>query len=229
MNTNDATGAFEKSGGYRFKDPGLLKKALTHSSISGGALNDNERLEFVGDRVLGLVIAREIYQRYPRETEGQLARRLNALVRKETCAEAAVTMGLAGLMILGPGLTRQTVMREPKITADACEAVIAAVFFDGGMEAASEFILRHWAPFIGRKSNVRKDPKSALQEWALGKGLDTPDYIEKERTGPDHDPVFHMAVRIKGYACASGQGPSKRRAEQEAAENFLRANQIWPS
>ena len=212
---------FRKASGYAFSDPALLEQALTHSGAAEGGGRDYERLEFLGDRVLGLVIAAALFARYPDNEEGQLARQLNCLVRKETCAEAARKLGLDGLMRTGETARRDQAQASQKVLGDLCESVIAAVYLDGGLEKAREFIISLWEPFFTRCEDARRDPKSALQEWAAAHGYAPPEYVEISRSGPDHAPRFAVEARIVGLGAARGEGGSKRGAQQAAASALL--------
>jgi ribonuclease III len=213
--------------GYRVKDERLLDRALTHASHgSHGRTKDYERLEFLGDRVLALVAADELYRRFPDIGEGDLSRRLNLLVRQESCTEVAQALGLGEYIRWG---TRTNdIASNPRVLADACEALIAAIYLDGGLEPARQFILRHWHDLFERAAAVGKDAKTALQEWALARALPVPVYYEETRRGPDHLPVFVMMVEVDGYEPSSGEGPSKRAAEQTAAQSFLQREGVWP-
>jgi ribonuclease III len=213
--------------GYRVKDERLLDRALTHASHgSHGRTKDYERLEFLGDRVLALVAADELYRRFPDIGEGDLSRRLNLLVRQESCTEVAQALGLGEYIRWG---TRTNdIASNPRVLADACEALIAAIYLDGGLEPARQFILRHWHDLFERAAAVGKDAKTALQEWALARALPVPVYYEETRRGPDHLPVFVMMVEVDGYEPSSGEGPSKRAAEQAAAQAFLRREGVKP-
>lgn len=204
---------------YRFKDLGLLQLALTHSSASPEL--DNERLEFLGDRVLGLVIADKLVKHYPDKAEGGLARRLNALVRKETCADVARQIGLGPSLIMDEAEARSGGREKDAILGDACEALIAAIYLDGGFEAAAKFINRYWSERIEAVEAVGRDPKTALQEWAHKVHGVTPIYEIVERRGPDHAPHFKVSVHVGTVMPAEGEGPSKRKAEQSAARVML--------
>lgn len=218
--------AFGRRVGHEFHDPGLLVEALTHSSMSGqGGLpvRTNERLEFLGDRVLGLVVADLLIAMFPNESEGSLARRHAALVRREALAEVAESVGLDTCLRMAPGEAGSGGRANPGLLADACEAVIAALYLDGGFTAAAAFVRRHWRPLAERDSRPPKDAKTGLQEWAQGRGLSLPTYTEVGRVGPAHAPRFRMQVRVEGRAPVTGEGPSKRVAEHAAAQALLDA------
>lgn len=208
--------------GHRFARPALLDEALTHPSLSGPGRPDNQRLEFLGDRVLGLVIAEALLARYPDEAEGQLAPRLNDLVRKETCAEVAAEIGLSAWLRLGKSESQTGGRRKIAILGDAMEAVIAAVYLDGGLDAAREVIRRLWADRIeGQGAAAPRDAKTALQEWAQGRGMKPPLYQTVGRRGPDHAPVFTVSVTLEDGAAAEAEARSKRAAEQDAAARLM--------
>lgn len=213
----------EKRLGYRFKDEALLARALTHASLRGSkkVREDNERLEFVGDRVLGLAIVELLEETYPTATEGDLARHLNRLVRGETCASVGRSLGLGDFLMLSESEAGSGGRLKATILADAVEAVLGAIFLEAGYNKARDVVRRLWENEEVSFGQAAADPKSALQEWAQGQGLALPSYIEVERTGPDHAPSFTSEVRIKGKAPARGQGASKRAAEQAAASAML--------
>lgn len=218
----------EASLGYEFEDLSLLAQALTHASRSaqsGGRESDNERLEFLGDRVLGLVVAELLLEQFPGAREGELAPRLNVLVRKETLADIATALGLPPLLRLAKGEAKGALHLQPNVLADACEAVIAALYLDGGLVPARAFVRRVLAPRLAELTHVPRDPKTTLQEWAQGKGIAAPRYVITGREGPDHEPRFAVAVEVEGFAPVGGEGPSKRAAEQAAAGEFLRREQ----
>lgn len=202
--------------GHRFSDPSLLAEALTHASTESDHPH-NERLEFLGDRVLGVLAAEALLTAHPGAPEGDLAPRLNALVRKETCAEVAQEMGLPDALVLAPGEERSGGRRKTAILGDACEAVMAAVFLDGGLGSARAVFDRFWAERLKTLEAVPRDPKSQLQEWALAQGYDLPAYEIIGREGPDHAPEFEIEARIAGAGAATGSGPSRRVAEKAAA------------
>lgn len=208
--------------GHVFSRPALLDQALTHPSASSPARPDNQRLEFLGDRVLGLVIAEALIARHPAEAEGALAPRLNDLVRKETCAEIAAEIGIDGWLRLGKSESTTGGRRKVTLLGDAMEAVIAAVYLDGGMDAARDMILRHWKRRITEQGDAPRDAKTALQEWAQGRGMAPPKYDMIERTGPDHAPVFTIAATLETGETATATAKSKRIAEQAAAAGMLK-------
>lgn len=209
--------------GRRFADPALLDRALTHRSANpaGPAEWSSERLEFLGDRVLGLVIADALLERHPLEREGRLALRLNALVQRDACVRRALKLSLDEALLVDPRERDGTGGLKPSILADAMEAVIGAVYLDGGLPAARTFVLSLWKEEFQSAGDPTKDPKSALQEWAQGDGRATPVYISAGRFGPDHAPVFRMQVHIEGELPALGEGPTKQEAEREAARAML--------
>lgn len=219
-----AASALETRIGYRFTDADLLNLALTHISAVTGPRNRTgsyQRLEFLGDHVLGLVVSDMLFHEFPQGDEGELSRRLADLVRKETCADVARTIDLGSAVRLGGSEAQTGGRRSAAILADVCEALIAAVFLDGGYEAAADFISRFWRERMLTPRHPLRDAKTVLQEWAQGRGLPTPAYREVERTGPHHDPEFRVAVELPDLAPAEGLGRSKRAAEQAAAAAML--------
>lgn len=215
--------------GHTFKSPALLRLALTHASARPGSKSneDNERLEFLGDRVLGLAIAQLLSERFPQASEGELARWFNHLVRTETCADAAQSWQLGDFILMSGGEAGSGGRRKKTILADACEAVLGAVFSDAGYEAAREIVWRTWAPYMAALNDAAADAKSVLQEWAQGRQLPLPSYIEVAREGPDHAPRFTAEVRVEGVAPERGEGANKRQAEQAAALAMLLREGVW--
>ena len=207
--------------GHTFSSPQLLEQALMHRSVAHGSQRGYERLEFLGDRVLGLVVADLLYDAFPNEDEGAMAKRHVDLVRRETLAEVARMIGLGRHIRLSRGEDEAGGRENEAILADCCEAVIAALYRDGGLEAADGFIRRYWLERLKALERPPQDAKTALQEWAQGKGLPLPDYRTVDRTGPDHMPVFTVSVEVAGQEPAKGEGTSKRAAEQAAAERLL--------
>jgi ribonuclease-3 len=208
---------------YRFREPALLEQALTHASaVPASAIRlSNQRLEFLGDRVLNLVIAERLLARRKDDSEGELAPRLNNLVRKSACAEAVRHLGLQRFIFLSEGEADSGGRERESVLGDACEAIIGAIFLDGGLGAARKFIERAWAPQFGASPAQIRDPKTRLQEWAQGRGYPLPEYVVTDRSGPDHAPVYEVEVCVAEVGSASASGTSKREAEQEAAARLL--------
>ncbi len=211
--------------GYAFNDRTTLKLALVHSSThrrkKDGQSVDNERLEFLGDRVVGLVVADMLFNRFPKDKEGDLARRHTALVRREALARVAETISLGEYIDMLPAEAASGGRENPAILANTCEAVIGAIFTDGGFDAAQTFISRFWADLVEEDLTPPQDNKTALQEWAQGRGLPLPAYKIVEQTGPAHAPVFEIEVRVLNHTPQRAQGTSKRKAEQAAAGALL--------
>lgn len=213
--------------GHRFADRGLLALALTHTSAIQVATDSYQRLEFLGDRVLALTVAGMVYRSFPKADEGELARRLNALVKRETCAEVAIQLGLGDAVRLGSGEAQSGGRKKAAILGDIAEAVIAAVYLDAGFETARDFVERLWHDRMMSATGPLRDAKTTLQEWLQGKGLAAPVYRQVGRTGPDHDPLFTIAVDLVGCDGAEGAGRSKREAEQNAATRVLVREGLW--
>jgi ribonuclease-3 len=215
--------ALEDRIGYKFADKTLLERALTHiSALSGGSrTNSYQRLEFLGDHVLGLVISDMLYGMFPRANEGELSRRLSDLVRKETCAEVARAMDLGPVLKLGSSESNAGGRLRTTILGDACEALVGAVFIDGGYKAAEKVVEAFWKERTQKPLRSLRDPKTMLQEWAQARGLPTPAYQEVARTGPHHKPKFNVTVVLPDRPPAEGTGNSKRAAEQAAAAAML--------
>jgi ribonuclease III len=215
--------ALEERIGYEFADKNLLERALTHiSALSGGnRVNSYQRLEFLGDHVLGLVISDMLYRTFPKGNEGELSRRLADLVRKETCADVAKIMDIGPALKLGSSENNAGGRLRTTILGDACEALVGAVFLDGGYKAAEELVARFWSERMVKPLRSLRDPKTMLQEWAQARGLPTPAYQELARTGPHHKPKFSVAVMLPDWPPAEGIGSSKRAAEQAAAALML--------
>lgn len=213
--------ALEARIGHRFARPDLLVRAVTHSSMSSPTRADNQRLEFLGDRVLGMVMAEALLARDKTASEGQLAPRFNALVRKETCADVAREIDLGAALKLGRSEMMSGGRRKLALLGDAMEAVIAAVYKDAGFDVARDMILRLWGERVDSVDSDARDPKTALQEWAQGRGLKPPAYVLLTRSGPDHAPVFTIAARLENGTEAQARDNSKRKAEQAAAKALL--------
>ena len=219
--------AFARRIGHPFADPALLVRALTHSSAVGEGRGphapkaDNQRLEFLGDRVLALAMAEALLARDPGAPEGRIAPRFNALVRRETLADVARGIDLGAVMRLGRAEARSGGRRKEALLADAMEAVIAAVYRDAGFEAARGVVARLWAHRVGQVEEDARDAKTALQEWAQGRGDAPPGYALVEREGPDHAPRFTIEVSLASGGTARARAGSKREAEQAAARALL--------
>ena len=215
--------AFQDRIGHSFARPELLVRALTHGSVSSPTRADNQRLEFLGDRVLGLVMAEALLLDDTAASEGQLAPRYNALVRKETCAEVARQIDLGMVLKLGRSEMLSGGRRKQALLGDAMEAVIAAVYRDAGFEAARDMILRLWGNRIRTVEADARDAKTVLQEWAQARGLKPPQYVQLRRSGPDHAPEFTIEAQLETGASAQATAGSKRQAEQSAAKALLEA------
>jgi len=215
--------------GFAFKDRSLVELALTHASARPSLKpnEDNERLEFLGDRVLGLAIAELLTQTFPEASEGDLARRYNQLVRAETCAEIAKEWELGQLISMSGGEAESGGRGKKTILANACEAVLGAIFIEGGYQAARDVVFRFWATELASLDLALPDAKSILQEWAQGRRLSLPRYVEIAREGPDHKPRFTAEVQIDGVAPERGHGANKRAAEQAAALAMLLREGVW--
>lgn len=207
--------------GHNFANPALLDQALTHSSLTATQNSDNQRLEFLGDRILGLVIADALYRDDPTANEGKLAPRLNALVRKETCAEVAVDLNVGEALRMGRSEMQSGGRRKMALLGDAMEAIIAAIYLDSNFETTRIAVLRFWGGRIEQAEDISFDPKSALQEWAQGRGLQPPKYIEISRSGPDHNPVFVIEATLSTGVSARADSTSKKAAQVLAAQALL--------
>jgi len=217
--------ALEARLGYTFVDRELAARALTHLSAparnASGRLHSYQRLEFLGDRVLGLAVAQMLYDAFPSATEGELSIRLATLVRRETCAEVAREWEVGPHLVLGPGEAQAGGRLKEAILSDICESLIGAVFIEAGFEAARALVERSWRARMQAVAEPARDAKTAMQEWAQGRALPAPTYVEVERSGPPHAPQFVMQVVLKGYEPMQGTAPSKRAAEQAAAKAFM--------
>lgn len=208
---------------YRFTDTALLERALTHASYGDGRrrTTSNERLEFLGDRVLGLLAAERLFAAYEGLDEGGLAHRLNAIVNKQACARAAERCALGEALQMSPAEERLGGREKTSILGDACEAIIGALYLDGGIQAAGDFFETFWGEELGDMIHRPKDPKSRLQEWAAQLGRPAPVYKTLGRSGPDHRPVFTVEVSVDGIGAAEAQGNSKQDAQRAAARALL--------
>jgi ribonuclease III len=217
--------SFAEKLGYHFQSSSLLEQALTHGSMPVTASN-YERLEFLGDRVLGLVIAEALYRLHGREREGKLAARHSALVRGDVCADVAEKLGLADVVKVGAAERKLGVNRMRSILGDVTEALIGAIHLDGGMEASRAFVLQHWAEHLQKPETARKDAKTFVQEWVLARGVELPQYEVVGRSGPEHQPEFTVRLIVGKHGEAMGIGRSKQIAEMTAAQNFIAAHEL---
>lgn len=213
---NKAKDALIKRLAHNFHNPTLLDEALHHSSMVG---RNNERLEFLGDRVLGLVISEALMNKYPQADEGELAKRLSALVSRHSCSEIAEQFNMAAPLIHDQ--QNDNIMLSDNVMANLCEAIIAALYLDGGLEVASKFILKAWAPILDAMKDVPANPKSDLQEYTSREGLGLPSYKLIDTTGPDHAPVITVEVSLDNGTRVSANAGSKKKAEIEAAQSLL--------
>jgi ribonuclease-3 len=219
-----AVAELERRVGHTFTDRDLLERALTHASVGDGAraVRHNERLEFLGDRVLNLCAAERLMALDPDSREGEMSRLLASLVNYHACARAAQRCGLPEALRLSASATKVGARKSDAVLGDACEALIAALYIDGGLESARAFFLKFWAEEFERLHEPReKDPKTQLQEWAQGRGLPLPEYEIVARDGPDHAPCFTVEVRLQGFAPERGEGRSRQDAEKAAAQMML--------
>ena len=206
---------------YQFKNNRLLEEALTHASARKSSKVNNERLEFLGDRVLGLVIAEELLRKNPNSTEGEIATYYNSLVKKETCSFIAKEIGLENLLTLGKSVKRTNDRQKDKILGNAIEALIGAIFLDAGFETSKQIVLKVWRNQIDIVRDIEAHAKTALQELLQSKGQEPPTYKQISRTGPDHDPDFCVEVVLGSGLNAIGSGSTKRMAEKKAAEQIM--------
>lgn len=213
--------AIEKKIFYTFKDPSLLERALTHASVQCISCH-NERLEFVGDRVLGLVIADFLYNQFPEEDEGSLAKRHTGLVQQATLVKVASQLDLSSHLNLSPSEKKSGGQKKGAILADAVEALIGGIYYDGGFDAARSFVKKFWGDLISRQEEPPEDSKSKLQEWAQAKSLPLPEYKVIKKSGTDHSPKFEVEVTVESVGKASAAAASKRAAEKSAALKLLK-------
>jgi len=213
--------AFQGRIGHEFSDPELLIRALTHSSMSSATRDDNQRLEFLGDRVLGLVMSEALLTADTKAAEGLLAPRFNALVRKEACADVARQIDIGTVLKLGRSEMLSGGRRKEALLGDAMEAVIAAVYLDAGFDVARALILRLWGARVHAVEDDARDAKTALQEWAQARKQQPPKYVELSRTGPDHAPVFVIEAQMQSGEAEKATAGSKREAQQAAAKALM--------
>jgi ribonuclease-3 len=222
-----ALGPLERRLGHRFADRELLVTALTHASAATPARGTYQRFEFLGDRVLGLIVTEMLLKAFPKAPEGELSLRLAELVRKEACADVAVALDMGAGLRFGGGKAQRTALLTTNVLGDVCEAVIGAIYQDGGLDAARTFIAAHWRDRLSAVSLPTQNAKAALQEWAQGKGLGVPTYAIATKSGPDHEPRFEVEARVGALAPARGEGRTRREAEQAAASALLTRERVW--
>ena len=216
--------------GHDFKDRDLLERALTHSSVGDGAksVRHNERLEFLGDRVLNLCAAERLMALDPDAREGELSRLLASLVNYHACARAAQRAGLPEAMRFSASATKIGARKSDAVLGDACEALIAALYRDAGLEGARQFVVTFWGEELDNLDRPTKDPKTRLQEWAMARELPLPEYVLVNQSGPSHDPRFTIEVRLPGVPPQTATASAKREAEKDAAQKMLEAQGIAP-
>ena len=209
--------------GHKFSTPEYYRVALRHSSLSvGGPSGSNERYEFLGDRILSLVVAEMLLDRFPNEKEGDIAKRHTALVRQEALVRVAEIINLGDYIEMDDGPEAKGGRKNSSILADCCEAIIAAIYIDGGLDAANKFIKTYWIQMLDESKKPPKDAKTTLQEWAQSQGLPLPKYREESMMGPAHEPIFVIEVIVEGKIPFKASGRSKQKAEQLAAELLLK-------
>lgn len=220
-------GILQERTGHEFRDLPRLERAMTHASARGRLGADYERLEFLGDRVLGLVVAELLFAKFPNADEGELSIRLNSLVDAETCAEVADDLDLHLLIRKGSDMGQLDGKRLSNVRADVVESLIATIYMDGGLSAVRPFIEKHWGPRAAEAGAGRRDAKTELQEWAHRCGGVQPVYAVVARSGPDHEPVFSVQLSVPGFPSETAEGQSKRLAERAAAEKMLLRERVW--
>ena len=222
-------GVLEEAVGHRFADRSLLERALTHVSAASGneRAGSYQRLEFLGDRVLGLCVCEMLFAAFPNAEEGELSRRLAELVRRETCAEVSRNWGVGPHLRLAAGGAFPRARQNQSLLADVCEAIVGAVFLDAGYQGATAVVRKAFTGLMEAPRRPLRDAKTMLQEWAHARGLANPSYRLIDCSGPDHAPVFRIAAQVEGFPEGEGSGPSKRIAEQAAASHFLTREGVW--
>ena len=206
---------------YSFQNLDLLEQALIHSSLKSRGINNNQRMEFLGDRILGFVISDYLFYRYPKWREGELALNYNSLVCKETCSDIAEHIGLGRSLIMGKSESKHGGRLKKAILADALEALISAVYLDSDLSTVKKLILKLWISKLNNVGDIELDPKTALQQWIQSKRGGLPNYTDLKREGLDHDPIFHVEVKLENGLTATGKAKSKRKAQQNAAQKLL--------
>jgi ribonuclease-3 len=221
--------AVEMRIGHRFRTPDLIQTALTHASAASQGRDNYQRLEFLGDRVLGLLVTEMLLEAYPKASEGELSLRLAELVRKETCADVAAGLELGDAVAFGGNRTQKASLQTVNVLGDVCEAVIGAIYLDGGIERARGFVSANWRDRMLAPAARNRNAKAALQEWAQGRSLGVPGYAIVAKSGPDHDPRFEVEVSVETLTAVRGEGRTRRDAEQAAAAALLVREGIWAS
>jgi len=218
-----AVAELERRIGHSFADRALLERALTHGSVTKGSarIRDNERLEFLGDRVLNLAVAEQLMTLRPEATEGELSKLMNQLVNYRACADAARRAGLRDALRVDASATKIGARDNERVLGDACEALIAALYLDAGFPAARQFVVAFWADLLANLDTPTKDPKTLLQEWAMARGLPVPNYRVVKQEGSAHEPVFTVEVGLPDLEPMTARGGSKREAERLAADAML--------
>ncbi len=224
-----ALAGLERRISYAFADRELLVTALTHASAVTGSRETYQRLEFLGDRVLGLIVTELLVSSFPKATEGELSLRLADLVRKEACAEVAIALDMGSAIRFGGGKAQRSALATTNVLADVCEAVIGAIYLDGGIEAARTFVAGHWRERLVAATAPSRNAKAALQEWAQANGHGVPTYTIAAKSGPDHEPRFDVEARVGRLAPSRGEGRTRRDAEQAAATALLTRESVWPA
>jgi ribonuclease-3 len=219
--------ALEARLGHRFRNRELILTALTHATAASADRSDYQRLEVLGDRVLGLAVSEMLLEYFPEASEGELSPRFAELVRRDTCADIAISLGLGGAILSGGGKAQQRALQTRNVLGDVCEAVIAAIFLDAGYDAARAFVERNWRDRLARVRTARANAKTALQEWAQAQGLPPPVYTIAQKTGPDHASVFAVDVKVERLPAGRGEGRTRREAEQDAAASVLVREGVW--
>ena len=215
-------GELEAILGHAFRNRELLKRAITHRSVTGEKdRHGYQRLEFLGDRILGAAVATMVFRQFPGEAEGELSLRFTKLVRNETLTEIALELGIDRFIVIGKGEELNGMRRSPSILADILEALIGALYLDGGFAMAHAFVRTCWQDRVASGTGTGRDGKTRLQEWALERGLALPGYSVLEKAGPSHAPLITVEVCVEGFECVQAQGRSRRAAERQAAEIFL--------
>jgi len=226
---NAAVSDVEARLGHSFADRELLERALTHASVGNGGTktHDNERLEFLGDRVLNLLAAEQLTIDRPQAREGEMSRWMNQLVNYRTCAEVSRALGLPEALRVDASATKVGARDNDRVLGDACEAVMAALYIDGGLEAARQFFVTYWRAWLDTLDTpITKDAKTLLQEWAMARSLPVPTYVVTKTEGPSHAPRFTLEVRLEGFTPEIAQGGSKREAEKAAAALMLSKREL---